>query len=163
MASICRTNETFFIQFQVVPTIENRQYSLVEGALAHCWVVDTDLINVYGKASFFASKYDWKIEHLVALPIEVTREQFLERDMGLEQFDKAQENGISIFYVGWSKDKKTQVGPFRLEPSHKIDLADFVKTQKKYAQSGAVCILKAGIDAMRSFVPIQFKKTNRFR
>lgn len=136
--------KTFYIQFQVVPTIENRQYSLVEGAFAHCWVVGTDPINVQVKSRFFASKYDWKIDKVITLPVEVTREQFLERDLGLEQFDRAQEEGISIVYVAWAKDKKTQAGPFPLEPSHKIDLADFVKTQKQYSHNGRCLHFESG-------------------
>lgn len=128
--------KTFFIEFRVVPTPENRYYNLVGGALAACWVLDADPTSARAKASLSASKYDWNIEKIVTLPVEVTQEHFLDRDIGLEQFVKAQKEGISIYYTAWARDGKTTVGPILFETSSNFNLADFLKTKKQLTQSG---------------------------
>ena len=97
--------KTFFLKFQVVPKIENKQYELIEGAVAHCWIVDDDAQSAYLKSKFFVSKDDWEIEKCDALPIEVKEEDFLTKDIGLEHFRTAQRDGMAICYIARARDE----------------------------------------------------------
>lgn len=128
--------KTFHLSFEVAPTPNNEQYQLVKGATVHCWVVERDPQTAYAQAAFFVSKYDWKIERNDTLPVEVKEENFLERDLGLEQYRKAQEEGISIAYVGWSRDGKTASGPFTLKLPYRFNMAEFLKKQKELRNRG---------------------------
>lgn len=122
--------------FQVVPTEANEHYNLVDGALASCWVVEDDPKSAYAHAEFFVKKDDWKIEKVNTLPVETTKEHFLEKDIGLEQYIKAQEEGIAIFYTAWAKDGKTTAGPMVLNPSYKFNLSEWLGNQKKLKKKG---------------------------
>ena len=120
--------------FQVIPTESNEHYNLVAGALASCWVVEEDAQSAYSQAEFFVSKDDWKIEKVATFPAETTREHFLERDIGIEQYNKAQEQGIAIFYTALARDGKTTTGPLTINPSYKIDLSEYLKKQKQLSR-----------------------------
>jgi len=127
---------TYFLKFQVVPTEANEHYSLVKGALAFCWVVENDAQSAYAKGDFFVTKYDWKIEKIDTFPVEVTKEHFLEKDIGIEQYNKAQEEGIAIVYSAWAKDGKTTAGPMVLNPSNKFNLSEYLGKQKQLKKKG---------------------------
>lgn len=135
---------TYFLQFKVIPTTENEQYELAEGALAHCWVLENDPQTAAAKAVFQISKFDWEISNLEIPPIEVEEENFAERDLGLEQFKKAQLSGIAITYVAWSRDKKTSAGPIALKSSYRADLQGFLNDQKKQRNRGRCLHYDAG-------------------
>ncbi len=122
--------------FRVVPTISNKHYDLVEGASAHCLILDIDPQSAYLKARFYVSRDDWQIEKIESLPIEVTENNFLQKDIGLEQYKNAQKKGVAIVYAGWSRDGKTTAGPMPLHASYKFDLADHQKKQKQLKNKG---------------------------
>ena len=124
----------FFLEFKVIPTNDNEHFDLVEGALASCWIKDNNPQSAYAKAEFYVSKEDWEIEKIESLPIEVLEEHFLERDLGKEQFCKAQKEGNAIIYSAWARDGKTTVGPMAIKSSYKLSLSDYIKTQKQLAQ-----------------------------
>ncbi len=128
--------KTYYLKFKVIPTESNEHHNLVEGAWASCWVLENDAQAAYAQADFFIRKYDWLIEKVEEYPIEVTRELFLERDIGLEQYDKAQKEGFAIVYVAWSRDGKTTAGPFIQNPSFHFEISRFLAKQKKLSQSG---------------------------
>ncbi|MDD3814190.1 MAG: hypothetical protein PHZ02_06040 [Desulfocapsaceae bacterium] len=128
--------KTYYLQFRVIPTASNEHHNLVEGALASCWVLEHDAQAAYAQADFFIRKSDWRIEKIAEYPVEVTRELFLERDIGLEQFDKAQKEGFAFVYVGWSRDGKTTAGPFIQNPSFRFEISRFLAKQKELSQSG---------------------------
>ena len=50
---------TYYMVFNVSPTKENKHCEMVKGALAHCWVLDSNPVNAYMKARFHVSRYDW--------------------------------------------------------------------------------------------------------
>lgn len=126
----------FYSQFRVKPTIENEKYDLVEGALAHCWIKETNPQNAHAKAEFFVSKSDWKITAVENYPIEVNESHFSGKDLGIENYLKARSDGISIAYVGWSRDGKTTAGPLQLNPSFKFSISEYIDSQKKLSQKG---------------------------
>jgi hypothetical protein len=126
----------FFLQFKVIPTNVNEQFDLVEGALAHCWIKDNNPQSAYAKAEFSVSMGDWEIVKVESYPIEVIEAHFLERDLGKEQYCKAQKEGIAIIYLALSRDGKTTAGPIPIKSSYKFSLSDYINTQKRLAQKG---------------------------
>jgi hypothetical protein len=127
---------TFFVKLQVLPAEINPQYVLVEGAFAFCWVVEDSAPAAYNKACFYVSKDEWEIAAIDTFPVEVAKQDFDDQDIGLAQYLKAQENGIAIVYVGWSRDGKTSRGPVPLQRSNRFDLNAYVEMQKKLARKG---------------------------
>jgi len=126
----------YYLQFKVKPTRENEKYDLVEGALAHCWIKETNPQNAHAKAEFFVSKSDWEITGVEDFPIEVNESYFSGKDLGIENYLKAKSEGISIAYVGWSRDGRTTAGPFQLEQSYKFPISEYIDNQKKLSQKG---------------------------
>jgi len=135
----------FFLQFRVIPHNISEHFELVDGALASCWIKDNNQQSAYIKAEFYISKYDWDIVSIESLPIEVSKEDFAERDIGQEQFCKAQEEGIAIVYVGWAKDGKTTAGPIKINPSYKFSLSDYINNQKQLSNKGRCLHYDRGI------------------
>ncbi len=127
---------TYFLQYKVIPTVDNEQYELAEGASANCWLLENSPQAAAAKAAFQISKFDWEITSLEIPPIEVNEEHFAERDLGLEQFRKAQADGMAIVYMGWARDKETSSGPINLKSSYKADLQGFLSEQKKQRNRG---------------------------
>ncbi len=113
----------FYSQFKVKPTRENEKYDLVEGALAHCWIKEVNPQSAHAKAEFFVLKGDWQIIEVQNHPIEVNESNFTGKDLGIEHYLKAISEGISIAYVGWSRDGKTTAGSFQLKPSFKLPIS----------------------------------------
>lgn len=130
------TMKIFYSQFSVKPTRENEKYDLVEGALAHCLIKEVNPQSARAKAEFYVSKSDWQIIEVENHPIEVNESHFSGKDLGIEHYLKAQSEGISIVYVGWSRDRKTTAGPFQLKPSFKFPISEFFDYQKKLSQKG---------------------------
>lgn len=128
--------KTYFLTFQVVPAKKNKHCNIIKGALASCWVLGNDPQSVLAKAEFFVSKYDWEVKGIENFPIETTQDYFLERDIGLQQYKKAQETGIAVFYSAWSKDGKTTFGPLIQEPSYDFNLAKYLSKQKQFNNNG---------------------------
>ena len=111
---------TYFLTFRVVPTKENYEHEMVETALAFCWVIEDRPVDALSVASFHFSKCDWIIKEIERYPIETFREDFVEKDVGLQCYDKAQEDGIAILFVAKSRDGKTTSGPKELKPSYSV-------------------------------------------
>ncbi|CAK8710971.1 MAG: hypothetical protein D3920_01700 [Candidatus Electrothrix sp. AW2] len=128
--------KTYFLQFKVVPTLDNEQYELVEGALASCWVLDNTPQAAHTKANFRISMFDWEINTLEMEPVEVEEGDFVERDIGLEQFKRAQVDGMAIVYTAWARDKKTLMGPISLKSSYKSNLQGSLDDLKKQRDRG---------------------------
>lgn len=135
----------FFIKFQVIPSENNAQAALVEGAFAHCWIVESSEDAAYNKAYFYVSKYEWKIADTKTFPIKVTEADFEDRDIGLALYREAQEKGIAIAYVGWARDGKTTLGPTRLTQDRKFGLDAYISTQKKLSKKGRCLHFDSGI------------------
>ena len=126
----------FFLKFKVTPTKANEHFSLVESAEASCWIQGTDSQSVCVKANFYVSMSDWKIEKIDGLPVEVTEENFIERDLGLEQYRNAQKEGMAIVYVALSRDGKTTAGPIPIKSSYNFPLQSLLNKQKQLAKKG---------------------------
>lgn len=127
---------TYFLTLNVVPTEDNAQYEMIKGALVHCWILEDSPENAFSKGSFYVSKYDWVVEKIETYPIETSRDDFIEKDLGLQNYDKAQEDGIAVVFLAWSRNGKTTSGPKELRPSYSVDINRFLKTLKKFKNRG---------------------------
>lgn len=128
--------KTFYLEFEVTPINANEHYRLAKGAKAICCIQCDNPQIAYNKAKFYVSKNDWKVEKVECLPVEVTEENFSERDLGLKQYLLAQEKGIAITYIAWARDGKTTAGPFAVRSSYKFPLSAFLEKQKQLAYKG---------------------------
>jgi len=72
------------------------------------------------------------------LPIEVKEEDFLTKDIGLEHFRTAQQDGMAICYIAWARDETaiTELTILPIPPSYRPNLNDYVKKHKNLAQNG---------------------------
>ena len=127
---------TYYIQFEAVPTESNEHYSLVDGALVNCWVLAGDPQSALSIANFYVAKHDWLIEKTKTLPVVTTRTNFIDKDLGLKNYDKAQEDGVSVVYITLSKDRKTTAGPIPLKPSWELNIAEYLGVFKRAQKSG---------------------------
>jgi hypothetical protein len=120
----------FFTKLEVRPTDQNAQAELVEGAYAHCWVLEDSPTAAYNTASYYVRRGEWNIVDATA-PVEVVEEDFANADLGLQQLTKAKKERIAIFYTAWSRDGKTSSGPTTLRRSGIFDLNTYVQSQKR--------------------------------
>jgi hypothetical protein len=127
---------TYFLTLEVAPAEENEHYDMVKGALVHCWVLEDSPENALSKASFHVTKYDWVVQKIETYPIETTRNYFIEKDIGLQNYDKAQNDGIAIVFLAWSRDGKTASGPEELKPTYNVDINRFLRTLKRFKHRG---------------------------
>lgn len=138
--------KTYFLKFRVIPTKTNEHYDIVKGALASCWVLQNDPQSALAEAEFFVSKSDWKMKKIESFPVETTEEHFIGKDIGLQNYKKAQENRIAIAYVVWPKDGKTIIGPLTQEPSYNrnLFLSNWLEKQKQFNKNGRCLHYDAG-------------------
>ena len=141
----------FSATYEVSPTAINSQVDLVEGAYAHCFVREETPEAADLKARFYVLKGEWKIKAVESPATEVTEKDFAGKDIGLEQFFKAREKGISIFYSAWAADGKTTLGPVQLEQPRSLDLSQFVGKWKELEKSGRCLHFESG-DRCREIV-----------
>lgn len=137
--------KTFFLEFKVTPTNSNEYFDLVKGALASCWIQENNSQSAFAKAIFYVLKSNWEIGKIECLPVEVIEEYFIERDLGLEQYLRAQEEGIAIIYTAWAKDGKTTAGPLPIRPSYNFHLSSYIKRQKQLANKGCCLHYEGGL------------------
>lgn len=124
------------MKFRVTPTDGNEFSNIAEGALAHCWVLENEPRSAQNKSAYFVRKSYWSIEKVETPPVEVTREDFLDRDTDLELYDKAQVEGIAIYFVAYSRNIETTHCPVTLKKRNKFNLNNYVKKQKNLSNDG---------------------------
>lgn len=135
---------TYFLKLKVIPTKANEHYENVEGALAHCWIFEDNPESAYFKAKFQITKDDWEIKGMEEYPVETTRNDFIKRELGLQYYDKALQDGIAIVYLAWSRDGKTQKGPIELHSSFKFDISQYLNKRKQNQLKGRCLHYEAG-------------------
>lgn len=137
--------KTYFVSFNVTPSIKNEYFEKVAGAIMCCWILDDTIESAYGKATFQIEKYDWHIDN-IKTPIQETDRNFFEgKDLGQEYYDKAQKDGFSLSTIAWSRDGETTLGPVIQKSTHKSDIADFIKKRIKIADSGRCLHYDTGV------------------
>lgn len=136
----------YYLKFKVVPTLNNEKFNDLQGAYAHCWIKELSDSAAYRKAVFYVKKYDWKVEEVEIYSSLVTRENFKGKEMGLDNYDKAQKEGMAFVYVSWARDGKSLFEPIILNSSLKFDLEKYLKQIKKNKKSGRCLHFNAGAE-----------------
>lgn len=134
----------YYLQLLVKPTLSNEKFNEIQGAYANCWIKELSIEAAHSKAIFYIKKYDWKIEGIEIAPKSVTREDFND-EMGIANYDKAQEEGMAFIYVSWSRDGKSSFGPIKLKSSLKFDLEKYLSQMKKNLNTGKCLHYDSGI------------------
>jgi hypothetical protein len=134
----------FFMRLEVAPGQGNKQAELVAGAFAYCWITGDSAAAAFNTARFYITKDAWRIAEVVMSPTEISEQDCSELELGLEQYHKAQQQGIAIVYMGWARDGKTSAGPIPLEPSVDFDLNAYIQRKKKLADTGRCLHFESG-------------------
>lgn len=128
---------TYYISFEGIPSDEDFVDKRFEGALIHCWIVESDPNSAALKAAFSVQQSGWKIVSQEAAPILVTIENFRDRDLGEKAFLEAQENGIAIYIGAYTSVKELHSDvPIRQKRREKFDLHNFIQTQQSVRSQG---------------------------
>ncbi len=135
----------YFFTLRVVPTADNSYFDRVEGANVFCWAVEDDPIAAVTNATFKVRQCDWTITGIERAPVAVEESDFFDRDLGLQQYKHAQEKGLALFFVGWSRDGKSSFGPVALEGPNDFDLSSYLNVRKTLRQKGRCLHLAAGV------------------
>jgi len=136
--------DTFYLTLRVIPTAANPRANDIEGALALCWILDDDPRAALAKASCKVRQYGWDIVEVEDCPVVTTRDNFIERDLGLEQYDRAQEQGMAMAFIAWSKDGHSSYGPFALELSDGLVLESCLSDVARLKRKGRCLHFDAG-------------------
>ncbi len=136
--------KTFFLTFRVTPTNANEHFDLVTGGLAHCWIRQDNPRSARAEAEFHIARNDWEVKEIEGEPVEVREEHFAERDLGLEQYLCAQEEGVAVVYIACARDGKTTAGPILLRQPARPPLSRFLKKQKQLTNKGRCLHYESG-------------------
>ncbi len=120
----------YYMTFSVIPTIQNQEYNNVNSVTVSCWIKSTDSNSSYITASFYIEKFDWEIEKNIQKPIIVYEENFYGKDLGLENFHKAEKEKMAFVYVAVAKDAKTETIK-TLKSSYKFNMSKFILEKEK--------------------------------
>ncbi|MCH9814143.1 MAG: hypothetical protein K0U47_09415, partial [Epsilonproteobacteria bacterium] len=125
----------YYMVFSVLPTKQNQEYDNIESATVYCWIKSTDVQSSYIKATFFIEKADWIIQENTQEPIIVIEENFTDREIGLENFHKAQKEKMSFLYFVES-DNVTEPTKVELQSSYKFDMSKFLQKFNDISKEG---------------------------
>ena len=127
---------TFYLKFKVIPLKTNQFVNTIEGANAFCWIQESTSEIALRKAKFHIMKYDWHIDRIEEFREGISRSDFIDKDIGLENYEKAQREGMAIVYVTCSKDGIIELGPVELNASYTVNLSNHLSETKNYRNSG---------------------------
>ena len=91
--------KTYFMIFHVRPTSLNIAASGNGNSLAHLWVVDKSSENALATAKLYLSIYNWDVIELEKAPTETTVDHFSHSRIGLQCFQRAQNDMLAVFFL----------------------------------------------------------------
>lgn len=129
--------KTFFVMFETSPEPESNIDSRIEGARAHVWVRESDPESAMMKASYKVRQAGWKINKVETPPVEVEREHFKDRDLGLKSFDECQRDGLSLVFTAYTDAEELHTDEPKPAPVvREIDLHEWLSDQKRIKSAG---------------------------
>jgi len=78
-------------------------------------------------------------------PAVVRRDDFRGKDIGLEQFDLAQEKGVASAYSAWAKDGKSSFGPVTMARTDDFNSESFQSDMQRQKRQGRCLHYDAGV------------------
>ncbi|MCG2609362.1 hypothetical protein LZZ98_12670 [Acinetobacter sp. SM34] len=121
-------NKIYFLTFKVQALEKNSKWSKYKNVQVTCWVKAFSAISAFRECVYYFKDEKWKVTSLEENIVRVSREMFLGRDIGLEQFDKAEKHGFSIFYIGVD-ESLTQPQFVKFESDESLDIAKLLKNK----------------------------------
>lgn len=126
----------FYTRFRVIPTECNGYYDFFTRAISHCWIRETNPQSAFAIAIFFILKYCWIIDEIEEYPVEVNELNFIGKDIGIINYQKAKSEGISIAYIGLSRDGKTVAEPMQIKNPFSFSISEYIDEYNKIFQKG---------------------------
>lgn len=127
--------QLFFIKLKVCSCSDNSHKISSEGAYAACWIRASDPTSAFAKAIFLVERDEWEINTVEIPPTVVTREMFIDRDIGLQNYDSATLRGFSVYYVAWSSEVEQET-ELTLNTLEKLDKAKYYKDRGALLKKG---------------------------
>jgi len=149
---------TFCLVLRAAPTTDNPYGNQVEGALVHCWVCDNDPFSAVIKATFKVQQLNWEVLKLEESPRVVTEDDYLDKDIGLERYRAAQDEGMSLAFVAWSKDGKTSFGPVELAAASDFVLSEYLNEIATLKRKGRCFHFNAGSECTNAIAAHSIQK-----
>lgn len=94
--------KTYYLSFKVSPEKGNKDFELIAGAVAHFWIVDDKPESATSRARGFLTANLWKILEQEQPAAPTTEGQHLQKDIGLENYRLAQEQGMAVCFAAWT-------------------------------------------------------------
>jgi hypothetical protein len=126
----------FYLTFRVGPTPNNPHVNVVGGAVASCWVNEDSPQAAFAKARFYVRRYEWEILAIESPPTQVTPDDFIGRDIGLQQYNQAKEKGMATVLAAWATDGQSHFGPVKLERADDFDLEAYLGEGRTLKRKG---------------------------
>jgi hypothetical protein len=135
-----------YTEFDVVSTFQEGIPSDLRNVHAVCLVDSQDLDEGARYARYKIEQSGWKISRVCCIPTKVSLDNFENRDLGTEAYNRACEQGIAIVFVGVSEEQGSKnANPVRLPFQSEIDLAEIHALRKKIRGMGG-CLYYANSD-----------------
>jgi len=108
------------------------------GAIGSVCVTASNPVEAMIRAEFEISRCGWRILRVKDPVIKVVADNFKDKDLGLECFKKAQENGISIVFLAHTPDEELHTGdePVSITVPRDIDLNEHHKIFSEIRSKG---------------------------
>ena len=135
----------YFLSLQVVPNAKSPYSKTIAGAYASFWILGDSAEAALARSHFMVRKYEWDVVALDVAPTVVTRDNFNGKDIGLDEFDLAQKEGVASAYIAWSKDGKSSSGPITMERTDAFDSESFQSEIKRQRRKGCCLHYDAGV------------------
>ena len=126
----------FYCSLSVTPRPDATHLTNIQLAEIHCWARGKSADSVRLLVPFKINQEGWTIVSVKQEPIEVVREMFLERDLGLANYDRAVSDGLAFATI--AIDPTVEAGPSIREVNWPadLDLNDWLETVRLNRSEG---------------------------
>jgi hypothetical protein len=153
-------NRTFYSKYSVIPTIKNNQFDVVSHAIICCWIICKNVVDAKNKLEYIIETSEWIINECLLEPIEVHRNDFIDKDLGLEAFDNVQKYGHVTIVSGVARDGMTNEGPIEIKQKREIDIAKITEFRKKVNSKGRCFHYDAGVHCSEYIMAHSIQRNN---
>jgi len=127
--------DTYLIEFLVEPKSSSSIYTTAEKITAIGWLKSIESKAILPIAQFEIEKDGWKIVELLVPPTKVTEKNFVDKDIGIEQYKKAQKFGRAFIYVAVD-DRVSKLTLEELTDRDEVDIGSFHSSRNSLAKRG---------------------------
>lgn len=135
--------DTYLTKFLVEPRKSCSVYATAEKITAIGWLKSNEPMTILSIAQFEVEKDGWKVVELLMPPIKVTEANFVGKDIGLQQFKKAQKFGRAFIYLAVD-DRVSELTNEELKDRDEVDIGLFHSSRNSLAKKGKCIHFNAG-------------------